>query len=91
MSDDWPRQQWARLTRQLLELKAPTRRGGMRRDKHRSRNKLLRTILATYGIPEVSPMEHFESVATADFFTSFSFERIDGVSPFNDAGLRSFW
>ena len=88
MSDDWPRQQWARLTRLLLGVKAPTRRGGMRHAKHRSRNKLLRTTLAAYGIPEVSPMEHFESVTTAECFTSFSFERIDGVSPFDDAGLR---
>ena len=45
-SDDWPRQQWARMTRLLLGVKAPRRRGGMRHAKRSCQSNILRSALA---------------------------------------------
>ena len=45
-SDDWPRQQWARMTRLLLGVKAPRRRGGMRHAKRSCQSSILRSALA---------------------------------------------
>ena len=53
-SDDWPRQQWARMTRLLLGVKAPRRRGGMRHTKRNGQSNTLRSALVcaerAYGL-----------------------------------------
>ena len=45
-SDDWPRQQWARMTRLLLGVKAARRRGGMRHAKRSCQSNISRSALA---------------------------------------------
>ena len=49
-------QQWVRMTRLLLGVAAPTRRGGMRRCRRMMTSELntLRHALSTYGLPRMN-------------------------------------